>query len=166
MEFGIFDQLPRGTGQTSGNRYREFIEQCTLADTVGFDSVFDRLFGDIQRTESASGFPPYNIRKLSGDEYTIELAVAGFDEDDVDIELTGDTLEIKGTKSDDAQEGLIHHGLATRNFTRKFVLSEDMKVNGASLSNGILYIALVRVVPEHKKPKKIALVSKKKLLGK
>ena len=132
---------------------------------VGFEGSFNAL-SDLANSKSQNtNYPPYNIRKLSDDEYTIELAVAGFDEDDVDVELTGDTLEIKGNKSQDAQEGLIHHGLATRNFTRKFVLSDDMQVKGASLSNGILYIALQRIVPEHKKPKKIALVSKKKLLG-
>lgn len=133
---------------------------------VGFDSRFDALSNLARSKSQKSNYPPYNIRKISEDEYTIELAVAGFEESDVDVEITGDILEIKGEKADDAQEGLIHHGLATRNFTRQFVLSEDMKVNGASLSNGILYIALMRVVPEHKKPKKIPLISKKKLLGK
>lgn len=90
--------------------------------------------------------------------------VAGFSDDDIDIQLTGETLEICGTKPDNASDGLVHHGLAYRSFNRKFVLAEDRVVKGAAMSNGLLYIALERIVPEHKKPRKIALVPMKKLL--
>ena len=112
-----------------------------------------------------TNYPPYNIRKLPDDKYSIELAVAGFDEKDIDIEVSEQNLTIDGKKSDEMNENLIHQGLASRNFNRKFVLSEDMVVQGAALSNGILYIGIQRVIPESKKPKKIPLTSKEKLLN-
>jgi molecular chaperone IbpA len=102
---------------------------------------------------------------LSDDQYTIELAVAGFDESDVDVEVTGENLTIKGNRPKEAADGLMHQGLAARNFERKFILSDDMVVKGAALSNGMLYIGMEKIIPEHRKPKKISLTSKKKLLG-
>ena len=112
-----------------------------------------------------TNYPPYNIRKLPENKYSIELAVAGFDEKDIDIEVSEQNLTINGKKSDEMNENLIHQGLASRNFNRKFVLSEDMVVQGAALSNGILYIGIQRVIPENKKPKKIPLTSKESLLN-
>jgi len=109
--------------------------------------------------------PPYNIRKVSDDQYTIELAVAGFDEKDIDVEVAGENLTISGNSPQEASEGLVHQGLAARSFIRKFVLSDDMVVKGAALSNGMLYIGMESVIPEHQRPKKISLTSKKKLLG-
>ena len=109
--------------------------------------------------------PPYNIRKVSDDQYTIELAVAGFDEKDIDVEVAGENLTISGNSPQEASEGLVHQGLAARSFIRKFVLSDDMIVKGAALSNGMLYIGMESVIPEHQRPKKISLTSKKKLLG-
>ena len=88
-----------------------------------------------------------------------------FDEKDIDIEVSEQNLIIDGKKSDEMNENLIHQGLASRNFNRKFVLSEDMVVQGAALSNGILYIGIQRVIPENKKPKKIPLTSKESLLN-
>jgi molecular chaperone IbpA len=111
-----------------------------------------------------TNYPPYNIRKVSDDHYSVELALAGFEEKDLDIEVAGENLIISGKKSDESNENLIHQGLASRNFQRKFVLSDDMIVKGAALSNGILYIGIERVVPDHKKPKKISLTSKENLL--
>ena len=105
-----------------------------------------------------------NIRKLSDNKYSIELALAGFEEKDVDIEVVGENLVISGKRPDDSNDNLVHQGLAARNFNRKFVLSDDMVVKGAALSNGILYVGLERVIPDHKKPKKITLTSKENLL--
>jgi molecular chaperone IbpA len=132
---------------------------------VGFDRTFDTLSILANSKTQNTNYPPYNIRKLPQDKYSIELAVAGFDEKDIDIEVSEQNLTIDGKKSDEMNENLIHQGLASRNFNRKFVLSEDMVVQGAALSNGILYIGIQRVIPEHKKPKKIPLTSKESLLN-
>ena len=133
--------------------------------TVGFDRTFDTLSILANSKTQNTNYPPYNIRKLPEDKYSIELAVAGFDEKDIDIEVSEQNLTIDGKKSDEMNENLIHQGLASRNFNRKFVLSEDMVVQGAALSNGILYIGIQRVIPENKKPKKIPLTSKESLLN-
>jgi len=132
---------------------------------VGFDRTFDALSIMANSKSQSVNYPPYNIRKVSDEQYTIELAVAGFDEQDIDLEVEGETLTIRGENPKEASEGLLHQGLAARSFVRKFVLSDDMEVKGAALSNGLLYIGMQRYIPEHKRPKKISLISKKKLLG-
>ena len=132
---------------------------------VGFDRTFDALSIMANSKSQSVNYPPYNIRKVTDEQYTIELAVAGFDEQDIDVEVEGETLTIKGENPNEASEGLLHQGLAARSFVRKFVLSDDMEVKGAAMSNGLLYIGMQRYIPEHKRPKKISLISKKKLLG-
>ena len=122
-----------------------------LGITVGFDSMFDRLFGDIQRTETASGFPPYNIRKEEEEEkYTIEMAVAGFSQEDLEVELKEGVLTIR-SKSEKEEKEYLHRGIARRAFSRSFTLSDDVVVKGADLVNGMLTIDLERIVPEEKK---------------
>jgi len=120
------------------------------------------LFANSKQT---SNFPPYNIRKVTEEQYTIELAVAGFEESEVDIEVIGENLTITGSKDKDASEGIVHQGLAARNFVKKFVLSDDMVIKGAALNNGMLYIGLERVIPDDQKPRKIDFTTKSKLLG-
>ena len=132
---------------------------------VGFDRSLNALSSLANSKSQTSNYPPYNIRKVSDDQYTIDLALAGFDEKDIDIELAEDTLTIKGEKKDDMSEGLVHQGLASRDFIKKFILSDDMIVKGAALSNGMLYVGIERIIPDHKKPQKIELTSKKNLLG-
>ncbi len=132
---------------------------------VGFDRTFDTLSLLANSKSQSTNYPPYNIRKVSDDQYTIELAVAGFDEKNIDVEVAGENLTISGNSPQEASEGLVHQGLAARSFIRKFVLSDDMVVKGAALSNGMLYIGMESVIPEHQRPKKISLTSKKKLLG-
>ena len=127
----------------------------------------------IQLLSKATGMPAstvhHRVKKLEREgiikKYTIELAIAGFEEDDLDLEVQGETLTISGNRSNEASEGLVHQGLASRNFVRKFVISDDVEVKGAALSNGMLYIGMERLIPEHRKPKKISLTTKKKLLG-
>ena len=133
--------------------------------TIGFDRTFDTLSLLANSKHQASNYPPYNIRKVSEDKYTIELAVAGFEENEIDIETAGENLTIKGSRDKDASEGLVHQGLAARDFTKTFVLSDNMIIKGAALSNGMLYIGVERVIPENKKPRKIDFTSKSKLLG-
>ena len=129
--------------------------------TIGFDRTFDTLALLANSKQQTSNYPPYNIRKLSEDKYTIELAVAGFEESEIDIEAAGENLTIKGSKDQDASEGLVHQGLAARNFNKTFVLSDDMVIKGAALSNGMLYIGIERIIPEDKKTKKNRLYFKK-----
>ena len=132
---------------------------------VGFDRTFDTLELLASSRAKETNYPPYNIRKISENQYAIELAVAGFEDKDMDIELVEETLTIKGNRPKEASEGLLHRGLAARDFVKKFVLSDDMEIKGAALSNGMLYIGLERIIPDEKKPRKIKLTSKSKLLG-
>ena len=132
---------------------------------VGFDRTFDTLALLASSRGKETNYPPYNIRKISEDQYTIELAVAGFEEKDIDIEIAEENLTINGNRPKEAAEGLLHKGLATRDFVKKFVLSDDMKIKGAALANGMLYVGVERIIPDEKKPRKIKLTSKNKLLS-
>ena len=125
-----------------------------LGITVGFDSMFDRLFADSHRSESASSFPPYNIRKDEEEKYTIEMAVAGFSQLDLEVELKEGVLTIR-SKSEKEEKEYLHRGIARRAFSRSFTLSDDIVVKGADLVNGMLTIALERIVPEEKKSRLI-----------
>ena len=125
-----------------------------LGITVGFDSMFDRLFGDSHRLETASSFPPYNIPKDGEEKYTIEMAVAGFSQEDLEIELKEGVLTVK-SKSEKEEKEYLHRGIARRAFSRSFTLSDDIIVKGADLVNGMLTIALERIVPEEKKSRLI-----------
>ena len=124
--------------------------------TVGFDSLFDRLF-DTDFHTTSGGFPPYNIVKNDDYNYQIEMALAGYSKKDIDIELKEGTLSISSKKlEDDTDEiTLIHKGISHRSFKRSFTLSDEMKVKGAKMENGMLFIALERIVPDHKKPQTI-----------
>ena len=132
---------------------------------VGFDRTFDALALLASSRANETNYPPYNIRKISEDQYTIELAIAGFEEKDIDIEFAEENLTIKGNRLKEATDGLLHQGLAARDFVKKFVLSDDMVIKGAALSNGMLYVGIERIIPDEKKPRKIKLTSKSKLLG-
>ena len=132
---------------------------------VGFDRTFNTLELLASSRAKETNYPPYNIRKISEDQYAIELAVAGFEDKDMDVELVEETLTIKGNRPKEASDGLLHQGLAARDFVKKFVLSDDMEIKGAALSNGMLYVGLERIIPDEKKPRKIKLTSKSKLLG-
>ena len=125
-----------------------------LGITVGFDSMFDRLFEDVERNGNATGFPPYNIRKDNENIYTIEMAVAGFSKDDIEIELKEGILKIC-SKNDQEEGEYLHRGIAKRAFSRSFTLSDDILVKEADLVNGMLTINLERIIPEEKKPRMI-----------
>ena len=124
--------------------------------TVGFDSLFDRLF-DTDFHTTSGGFPPYNIVKNDDYNYQIEMALAGYSKKDIDIELKEGTLSISSKKieADTDEITLIHKGISHRSFKRSFTLSDEMKVKGAKMENGMLFIALERIVPDHKKPQTI-----------
>ena len=121
---------------------------------LGFETLVDRL--ERISNESQSGYPPYNIFK-DGLKFKIEIALAGIDKKDVDIELCDVVLTIKhdGPKEADSAEEALHKGIAKRAFKLKFTLAEDLEVLGAAIKNGLLTVNLERVVPDHKKPRVI-----------
>jgi len=124
--------------------------------TVGFDRVFD-LIDTMTKAENGS-YPPYNIERVEEDQYRITLAVAGFAESDLDIELHENALTITGRRPDDvAERTFLHHGIAGRSFDRRFQLADHVKIEGASLSNGLLNVELRREIPEEKRPRKITI---------
>lgn len=127
---------------------------------VGFDRVFDNMFRYIEHNQNSSGYPPYNIRK-EGNKFQIEIALAGVELQDLDIEVADGVLTITHdpveTEETNTRWDLLHRGIANRKFKRNFTLAEDVVVNGARLQNGMLYIELERIVPEEKQPRKIAI---------
>ena len=131
-----------------------------LSTSVGFDSFFNRLFDDAFNSGgSGTAYPPYNIRKVSEYNYVIELALAGFTKDDLDVELKEGTLTVKSVPTkNDGDDSYLHHGIAKRVFTRRFNIADDVIVKGADLFNGLLKIELERVIPEEKRPRKIDII--------
>ena len=124
---------------------------------VGYDRVFDQLQKYVQNNAQSSGFPPYNIQKGGDYNYTIEIALAGFSKDDIEVEVADNTLSVRSDKKAEFNgvDYAIHRGISYRRFDRKFTLADDIVVNGANLENGLLRIELERVVPEEKKPRLI-----------
>jgi molecular chaperone IbpA len=134
---------------------------------VGFDKVAEKMASVADQAQTlAAKYPPYNLKKIDENKYTIELAVAGFAKQDLEIEIVDDKLIIRGntqsgepaeqdSKGDWTWPQMLHQGLAMRPFTRTFTLSDNVEIRGASLLNGILKIVLEAIIPEHKKPKKV-----------
>lgn len=129
---------------------------------VGFEDQFSKmqkLHDDF--TKNIPNYPPYNIRKTGDNTYTIELAVAGFGQNEIDIEIDGDKLVVRGNVSSSEQEdNFLFKGIATRAFTRAFAIDDKIEVKDAELFNGMLKIFLERMIPEEKKPKKVVVKSK------
>ena len=125
---------------------------------VGFDRTFDRLFDYVTHQAESTGYPPYNIQKTEDFKFEIEMALAGFDKKDINIEVAEGVLTVKSIKDKDkgvTDEYTVYKGISQRNFTRKFTLADDIVVNDAKLVNGMLTIYLERIIPEEKKPKMI-----------
>jgi len=130
---------------------------------VGFDDQFNRLAKlHDDMTKNIPNYPPYNIRKTGDNTYVIELAVAGFARQDVEIELTDNTMIVRGNAASDEKEteNSLWKGIATRNFTRTFALEDQIEVKDAEMLNGMLRVFLERIIPEHKKPKKVEVKEK------
>ena len=135
-----------------------------LGFSVGFDSMFDRLFGESFHptlSNSQQGYPPYNIRKEGDTKYFIELAVAGLSEDDLEVELKESVLEIRSKQSTEDEANYVHRGIAKRSFQRSFTLSDDIIVKGCGLVNGMLTVELEKMIPEEKRARLIPIGSKK-----
>ena len=122
---------------------------------VGFDRVFDQLQNYVQHNAASSGFPPYNIRKGGDYNFAIEMALAGFSKDDIEIEVEDGLLTVRSIKENDENDNPQYRGISYRKFNRKFTLADDIVVNDASLENGMLEINLERIVPDAKKPRLI-----------
>ena len=121
---------------------------------VGFDRLFNEMLKTQSRGKSVPQYPPYNLIK-DGETYTIEMAMAGLTDKDIDIVLEERTLTISYEKSEEKVDGVIHQGLAQRSFKRSFNLADDIEIKKATLKNGLLSVEMERVIPEEKKPIKI-----------
>ena len=129
--------------------------------SIGFDDMFDQfenMLGNGNLTMQ-SNYPPYNIRKTGKDNYAIEVALAGFNKDDVEVEfednlLTVRTKPVSKSEENNIDREIIHKGISQRQFARSFTIA-DVKVNGAQLKDGLLTISCERIIPEYKKKKLI-----------
>jgi molecular chaperone IbpA len=126
--------------------------------TVGFDRLLDLLD---QADGNAQGYPPYNIERSDENHYRVIVAVAGFAQQDLGVEVEGGVLTVTGKREAEAgaKPSFLHQGIAGRAFQRQFQLAEHVEVRGARLENGLLHIDLERIVPEEKKPRKIAIAT-------
>jgi molecular chaperone IbpA len=135
--------------------------------TVGFDRLFSMLdqVGGVEG--SAPSYPPYNIERSGENAYRISVAVAGFTDADLSIEVKENTLRIRGEQTNDEEKSgdVLYQGIAARNFERSFQLADHVQVKGASLENGLLHVDLVREIPEAMKPRAIPIASSAKLLA-
>ena len=129
--------------------------------TVGFDNVFDhfeRMMDDHNfNTMTATNFPPYNIVKTGDYTYDVELALAGFSKDDIDVEYKDNMLTVKSKEKakDSDIDGMLHRGISKRWFSKAFTIADDVEVKGAELKDGLLKISMERIIPEGKKARTI-----------
>jgi molecular chaperone IbpA len=124
--------------------------------SIGFDRMFDKLFDE--SSVVTTNYPPYNIVKVSDTDYAIQIAVAGFGKDDIEIETKENTLTVKSVeKKEELVDDVtyLHKGISNRAFTRSFTIADDVVVKGATFENGLLSVALERIIPEEKKPRLI-----------
>src|SRR3954469_8191497 len=127
--------------------------------TVGFDRLFDML-DQVSQYESGQSYPPSNIEGADAPHYRITVAVAGFAEKDLNVELHDGVLTISGKREEGEQsqgKNVLYQGIAGRAFERRFQLAEHVEVKSAKLENGLLHVALEQIVPEEKKPRRIAI---------
>ena len=129
--------------------------------TVGFDDMFahfETMMEDRFFEKSSTNFPPYNIVKTGENTYDVELALAGFNRKDIEVEYKENNLTVKSKKQDeetDPDGNMIHRGISKRMFSRSFTIANDVEVKGAELKDGLLKVSLERIIPEHKKAKTI-----------
>ncbi|MBJ3762180.1 Hsp20 family protein [Maribius pontilimi] len=135
--------------------------------TVGFDQMADLMNRVMSDTSGAQTYPPYNIEKTADDAWQIQIAVAGFTEDELSVEQRENALIVTAKKSDDdSGRTFLHRGIATRAFERRFALADHVRVTGATHVNGMLNIALQREVPEALKPRRIEIAKGDTVNGK
>jgi molecular chaperone IbpA len=150
-----------------GHGMRTFDLTPFYRSTVGFDRLFNLL--DQGSFDSAPSYPPYNIERTGENEYRVTVAVAGFGENELNIELKENTLTIKGEKQSKSEKNTsetLYQGIAARAFERVFQLADFVQVKGAALENGLLHVDLVREIPEAKKPRQIPISAGKAIESK
>lgn len=131
--------------------------------TIGFDRLASLLDNALNTEAVSPGYPPYNIEVLEDNHYSITLAVAGFDESELDIKVENGVLTVRGQKAADEKRKYLHQGIAYRKFERKFNLADYVEVKDADLANGLLTISLIKEIPEAMKPRNISINSGKVL---
>ncbi|MBZ6377810.1 heat-shock protein [Pacificimonas flava] len=133
---------------------RSFDLSPLLRSSIGFENL--SRMADFAMRDEGSAYPPYNIEKLGENEYRIQMAIAGFAEDELDLTVQENVLIVTGRAAEEADDReFLHRGIAKRAFERRFQLADVIKVTDATFENGLLNIGLVREIPEHKKPRKI-----------
>jgi molecular chaperone IbpA len=139
-----------------GYAMRQFDLAPLYRNTVGFDRLFALLDQSVG-VDAAPTYPPYNIERTGENAYRITIAVAGFTDQDLAIEVKENTLAVRGEKkpAEARKTEVLHQGIAARSFERRFQIADGVQVTGASLENGLLHLELVREIPEAKKPKLI-----------
>lgn len=127
--------------------------------SIGFDRMASLLDSALRSEQGSASYPPYNIEAVEDNRYAITLAVAGFDREELDIQVERGVLTVRGKKADDDKDErhYLYQGIATRAFERKFSLADHVEVTGADLTNGLLTINLVKEIPEAMKPRSIAI---------
>ena len=138
-----------------GYTMRQFDFSPLYRATVGFDQIADMFDRVLTSDNQTSNYPPYDIEKVDEDAYRISIAVAGFSEADLNVEVRENTLFISVGKTDEKQKNYLYRGIATRSFERRFQLADYVNVCGANHADGMLHIDLKREVPEALKPRKI-----------
>ncbi|HTW36256.1 MAG TPA: Hsp20 family protein [Rhizomicrobium sp.] len=134
---------------------RNFDFSPLFRSTVGFDRVLD-LLDSVSRYDTTQTFPPYNIERTDESHYRISIAVAGFAEKDLNVEVREGVLTVQGKRGEETdKQGFLYQGIAGRAFERRFQLAEHVEVKGAKLENGLLHVDLERIVPEERKPRRI-----------
>ena len=157
----IFDTLTRLTigGKHMKNNLSIFNNLRPI--TVGFDDMFDHfehMMDDSFFRGSVTNFPPYNIVKTGENTYDVELALAGFNKKDIEVEYKENLLTVKSKKQEETKDedgNIIHRGISKRMFSKSFTIANDVEVKGAELKDGLLKISMERIIPEHKKAKSI-----------
>lgn len=126
--------------------------------TVGFDQITDMMDRILSNDSGSQSYPPYNIEKTADDAWRVSIAMAGFSDEDLHVEVKENALHVTAKKAEDTVERTyLHRGIATRAFSRRFHLADHVRVTGASHENGMLHIDLIREVPEALKPRRIAI---------
>ena len=126
---------------------------------IGFDDIFQELERTFQTAGKQDNYPPHNVIKTGENQFQLELAVAGFNEDELDVSLQNRVLRIEGkrVRDEDAHHEYLHRGIASRDFERTFPLNDNVEVRSVTVKNGIMTVNLEMVVPESEKAKKIAI---------
>jgi molecular chaperone IbpA len=140
---------------------RQFDLAPLYRNTVGFDRLFSML-DQLVSVDAAPSYPPYNIERTGENAYRISVAVAGFTDNDLSIEVKENALTIRGEKkaAEDRKAEVLYQGIAARTFERRFQLADGVQVTGAALENGLLHVDLVRQIPEAKKPRLIPIAGR------